>query len=97
MNAVNPFELLALVLLLIIWITVTRIERRLREHGHQLDLLLRQAGVDPSKPAEPSERVKLLAQQPSRRVEAIKAYRQETGADLRTAKAMIESLQSLTD
>jgi hypothetical protein len=58
MNAFNPFELLALGLLLIIWVTLTRIERRLGEHEVRLDLLLRHAGIDPSKPAEPSERVK---------------------------------------
>ena len=93
MNAFNPIELLGLGLLLIIWVTLTRIERRLREHEIRLDLLLRHAGIDPSLPAEPSERVKVLAQQPSQRIEAIKAYRQETGADLRSAKSMIESLQ----
>jgi ribosomal protein L7/L12 len=97
MNAFNPFELLALGLLLIIWVTLTRIERRLGEHEVRLDLLLRHAGIDPSKPAEPSERVKVLAQQPSQRIEAIKAYRRETGADLRAARAMIESLRNSTE
>jgi ribosomal protein L7/L12 len=97
MNAFNPFELLALGLLLIIWVTLTRIERRLGEHEIRLDLLLRHAGIDPSKPAEPSERVKVLAQQPSQRIEAIKAYRRETGADLRAARAMIESLRNSTE
>jgi ribosomal protein L7/L12 len=97
MNAFNPFEMLALGLLLIIWVRLTRIERRLGEHEIRLDLLLRHAGIDPSKPAEPSVRVKVLAQQPSQRIEAIKAYRQETGADLRSAKAMIESLQKSTE
>jgi ribosomal protein L7/L12 len=37
--------------------------------------------------------VKVLAQQPSQRIEAIKAYRQESGADLRVAMAMIDSLK----
>jgi ribosomal protein L7/L12 len=96
MNAFNPFVLLALGLLLIIWVTVTRIERRLRDHEMRLDLLLRHAGIDLSKPAEPSERVKLLAQQPSQRIEAIKAYREESGADLRSARAMIEALRNST-
>jgi ribosomal protein L7/L12 len=94
MNALIPFALLALGLLLIIWITLTRIERRLRENDYKVDLLVRHAGIDPSKPAEPSDRVRLLAQQPSQRIEAIKAYREESGADLRAAKAMIESLQN---
>jgi ribosomal protein L7/L12 len=93
MSTFSLFEWLAMGALLTIWFTLTRIERRLGEQEMRLDLLLRRAGIDPSKPAEPSDHVKLLAQQPSRRIEAIKAYRRETGADLRSAKAVIESLQ----
>jgi ribosomal protein L7/L12 len=93
MNTFSLFEWLAMGVLLMIWLRLTRIERRLGAQEMRLDLLLRRAGIDPSKPAEPSDHVKFLAQQPSQRIEAIKAYRQETGADLRTAKAMIESLQ----
>ena len=81
-------------MLLVIWIALTRIDRRLRENEYRVNLLLRYAGIDPLRPGEPSERVKVVAQQPSQRIEAIKTYRQETGADLRAAKAMIESLQN---
>jgi len=97
MNMFSLFEWLAMGALLLIWFTVTRIERRLDKQEMRVDLLLRQAGIDPSRPAEPSDHVKLLAQQPSQRIEAIKAYRRETGADLRSAKAVIESLQSSSD
>jgi hypothetical protein len=85
MDAVFPVVVPAGVLLLIVWYALARIERRLREQDHKLNLLLHQAGIDLLRPAEPSERVKTLAQQPSQRVEAIRAYRQETGADLRAA------------
>ena len=97
MNMFSLFEWLAMGALLLIWFTVTRIERRLDKQEMRVDLLLRQAGIDPSRPAEPSDHVKLLAQQPSQRIQAIKAYRRETGADLRSAKAVIESLQSSSD
>ena len=66
----------------------------MRDSDYKVELLLRHAGIDRSKLAEPSERVKELAQQSSQRIEAIKAYREETGADLRAAKAVIEALQN---
>ena len=94
MDAVFPVVGSAGVLLLIVWSWLARIERRLREQDHKLDLLLRQAGIDPLRPAEPSDRVRTLALQPSQRIEAIRAYRQETGADVRAAVAMIDSLKT---
>jgi ribosomal protein L7/L12 len=97
MKTFSLFEWLAIGALLMIWFTLTRIERRVREQQERLDLLLRHEGIDPSKPAEPSDHVKLLAQQPSQRIEAIKAYRRETGADLRSAKTVIEALQHSLD
>ncbi|HEY3784627.1 MAG TPA: hypothetical protein VGL55_05055 [Steroidobacteraceae bacterium] len=97
MDTVFPVVVLAGVLLLIVGYTLTRIERRLRGQDHKLDLLLPQAGIDPSRPTEPFERVKTLAQQPAQRIEAIRAYRQETGAELRTAVAVIDSLKSSVD
>ncbi len=60
---------------------------------HGVGLLLRQAGIDPAKPGEPSGRVQALAQQPSQRIEAIKAYREETGAGLRAAVKVIDSFK----
>ena len=51
------------------------------------------APIDPTRLKEPSERVKELAQQgPSEQIEAMRAYRQETGADVREALAVIKSL-----
>ncbi len=92
MDAMTPFTWVVLSLLVIIWVMLTRIERRLQDTDYRMNLLLRHAGIDPSRQTEPSERVRALAQEPSQKIEAIKAYREETGADLRAAKAMIESL-----
>jgi hypothetical protein len=44
-----------------------------------------------SSEAELSERVKAIASDPSRKIEAIKAYRDVTGASLADAKAAVEA------
>ena len=41
--------------------------------------------------AELSERVKGIASDPSRKIEAIQAHREETGASLANAKAAVEA------
>jgi hypothetical protein len=57
------------------------------------DALLRHLNVDPmTAPGPPSDRVKELAADPKRRIDAIRLYRSETGADLRQAKAIVESI-----
>jgi len=44
-----------------------------------------------SQNAPASERVKLLAVDPKRKIEAIRVYRQETGAGLKVAKDVVEA------
>ena len=39
----------------------------------------------------PSDRVKEIARDPARKIEAIKVYREETGASLADAKAAVEA------
>jgi ribosomal protein L7/L12 len=63
---------------------VARIERK-------LNALLRHHGVDPTQGLPLSERVKQLANDPSRKIEAIKVYREETGAGLAEAKEAVEA------
>jgi ribosomal protein L7/L12 len=94
MNSLILSGTLSLVVLVVIWINQNQVNRRLQELQQGVGLLLRHAGIDPANPGEPSERVKALAQQPSQRIEAIKAYREETGADLRTAVRVIDSLKN---
>jgi hypothetical protein len=54
-------------------------------------------GMDPDRPDQPiptrplSDRVKELAGDPARKIEAIKAYREETGAGLAEAKQAVEA------
>jgi hypothetical protein len=54
-------------------------------------------GLDPDRPIwpiprqPPSERVMQLASDPARKIEAIKVYREETGAGLAEAKEAVEA------
>jgi ribosomal protein L7/L12 len=63
---------------------VDRIERK-------LNALLRHHGVDPTQGLPLSDRVKQLASDPARKIEAIKVYREETGAGLAEAKEAVEA------
>ena len=54
----------------------------LRHIDSKLSILVRQLPL--------SDHVKQLASDPARKIEAIKAYRQETGAGLAEAKAAVE-------
>ena len=69
-----------------------RIDRRLGENEEKLDALLRHFEVHKDVLEEPADRVKELARDPRFKVEAIKAYRQQTGAGLKEAKAIVEAL-----
>jgi hypothetical protein len=54
----------------------------------KVDLILAQLGI--AFPPEPSERVKTIARDPARKIEAIKSYREETGLGLKEAKDAVE-------
>lgn len=64
--------------------SAARVERK-------LNALLRHHGVDPTQGLPLSERVKQLADDPSRKIEAIRVYREETGAGLAEAKEAVEA------
>jgi hypothetical protein len=65
---------------------------RLQGIERKLNALIRHHGVDPTQSTLPlSDRVKQLAADPGRKIEAIKAYRKETGAGLEEAREAIES------
>jgi hypothetical protein len=61
-----------------------RIERK-------LNLLLRHSGLDPLQDLPLSDRVKQIASDPARKIEAIQAYRKETGARLAEAVQAVET------
>ena len=71
--------------------------QRLQEVERKLNLLLEHAGLDPLAPVEPSQTVKDLALDPSRKIEAIRQYRKETGAGLKDAAKVIEAVLTRRD
>ncbi len=76
-------------LLVLIW--MGSINARLRGIERKLNALLRHHGVDPTQGLPLSDRVKQLAADPGRKIEAIKVYREETGASLVEAKEAVEA------
>ena len=57
----------------------------------KLNLILKQMNISFDEFAVVSDRAKELARDPSRKIEAIRAYREETGAGLAEAKEVIEA------
>ena len=76
---------------LVLTIETRQIDGRLKQLDRRLSLILKHLNIDPLAEVQLSERVQALARDPSRKVEALKAYRQETGAGLREAKEAIEA------
>jgi ribosomal protein L7/L12 len=81
--------LLVVVGVLAIWLTVVQTRERLVRTERKVNALLRHFGIDTT-PAI-SDRVKDLASDPNRKIEAIKVYREETGASLVEAKNAVEA------
>ena len=57
----------------------------------KLDAVLRHLKIDPTQGLALTDRVKELARDPARKIEAIKLYREETGAGLAEAKEAVET------
>ena len=69
-------------------------ERRIRTIERRLALLLHHFGIDPAANVPPSEEVRRLAADPGKKLQAIRLYGKETGADVKTAAAVINALNS---
>jgi hypothetical protein len=82
---------LVLIGLLAIWGLLSRTAARLERVERRLNLVLRHLGIDTAPGSPLSDHVKGLADDPARKIEAIKAYRDETGAGLAEAKAAVEA------
>jgi ribosomal protein L7/L12 len=82
---------LGLALLLLVY-QLIRLSERLKQNETKLDALLKHFEIEWGALSEPSELVKKLAQDLSTRIQAIKAYRQQTGAGLKDAKEVVERL-----
>ncbi|MFG6412521.1 hypothetical protein ACG02S_01265 [Roseateles sp. DC23W] len=83
--------LLALVVMgFIVLNAVLRVERRVSQLQAQQAELIRHLGLVPD--TEPSFEVRALARDPKRRIEAIKLYRRQSGAELRDARQVVDGL-----
>lgn len=73
-------------------ISYANMTARFRGIERKLNALLLHEGVDPRESGFPlSDRVKEIAADPHRKIEAIKVYREETGAGLAEAKEAVEA------
>ena len=81
-----------IVLLISLWWSTARLDGSVRTTERNLSAILRHLNIDPTAVVPPSNRVKQLAADPKRRIEAMRVYRQETGADVRVAKATVDGL-----
>lgn len=70
--------------------TLHGIERRQSAIECRLLALSRHLGLIAEAGSEPSERVKSLAADRRKYIEALRAYREETGSDLRQAKRAVD-------
>jgi ribosomal protein L7/L12 len=70
--------------------------RRIQELERKLNLVLTQLGIDPNVRFAPSSHVTSLAVDPRKRIEAIKAYREQTGAGLKEAMEVVDKLAAST-
>ncbi len=67
------------------------IRRDVARLDRKLNLILKQMNISYEETFGLSGRVKELARDPSRKIEAIKVYREETGAGLAEAKDAVEA------
>jgi uncharacterized membrane protein len=80
-------------LLLLVWLRVELIAKQTSSVQEEIANLRRDLGLSAQLSVEPSEKVRELAKDPRAKVEAIKTYRMESGADIRQAQAVIQRLQ----
>jgi ribosomal protein L7/L12 len=92
MTALLPY--FAVALLVLIWFRVERTAWHISELQEQLAKLRRDLGLALQLSTEPSEQVHNLAANSAKTIEAIKTYRMESGADLKTAREVVEQLRN---
>jgi hypothetical protein len=86
----TPYLLIVLVVLL--WLRAERLSAQITRLHEDLAQLRRDLGVAPPLSPQPSARVRALAVDTQTRTEAIRAYREESGADVREAVRVVDQL-----
>jgi ribosomal protein L7/L12 len=74
------------------WASIFSHMRRIQEVERKLNLVLPHLGIDPTAQVAPSSHVMSLAADPRKRIEAIKAYRVQTGAGLKEAVEVVDKV-----
>ena len=82
--------------LLLVVIPLWKMESRTRRTEQMLNDLVNNLGIRSGVLPAPSDDVKALAADPKKKIEAIRAYRQQSGAGLREAKEAVERLSRPT-
>ena len=85
--------LFALSIFVVLVVSNAAMTARIQRIERKLTALMAHHGVPPAQGPAVSDRVKELAADPKRKIEAIKVYREETGAGLAEAKDAIEAYQ----
>jgi len=78
------------ILVIALMASLRGVERRLAHIQADQAKLMRHLGMAAS--TDPSAEVRELARDPRRRIEAIRLYREQSGMELREAKAVVEAL-----
>ena len=82
----ESLQILIVVLLVVLTVYVSTFAGRVKKLEEGNRILLQGLA--------PAERVRKLAEDPKNRIEAMRAFREETGADVRATVAVIDSLLS---
>ncbi|MDR7270376.1 ribosomal protein L7/L12 [Pelomonas saccharophila] len=77
-----------------LWGSQRSTERRLKALQADLALVRQHLGLIST---EPSAAVRELARDPERRIDAIRLYREQSGTELREAKAIVDALAAQRD
>ena len=85
---------LSIGLLVLVVIPIFTMQQRIRRVERMLLAVMDHLGLDAASYPKPSALVRDLASDPTRKLAAIKAYRQQTGLGLAEANAAIEKLIS---
>jgi hypothetical protein len=88
----TPYLLVLLVVLM--WLRAERLSAQITRLHEDLAQLRRDLGVAPPLSPQPSARVRALAADTQTRTEAIRVYREESGADVRQAVRVVEQLDA---
>lgn len=85
----------ALILLALVLMQLWRVEAALAKLSDTQYRIVRKLDIDLDRLDPPSDEVRQLAKQPGKEIEAIRAYRKQTGVGLKQARTEIRSLASV--